>query len=59
MLDFTGKAKWYVMTLNFCASKHIRKFRDAWKKVEGTSQEDAMVKYYEKLLEVSHCCLGV
>ena len=27
--------------------------RDAWKGVEGTSQDDAMAKYVEKLLEVS------
>ena len=26
--------------------------RDAWKGVEGTSQDDAMAKYVEKLLEV-------
>ena len=32
--------------------------RDAWKGVEGTSNEDAMAKYVEKLLEVSPVCLS-
>ncbi|THH18494.1 hypothetical protein EW146_g2520 [Bondarzewia mesenterica] len=31
---------------------HFVGFRDAWKKVEGTSKEDAYAKYVEKLLEV-------
>ena len=59
LLDFTGKAKWYVQvrsskpTIRTAPSiEHIPVSRDAWKGVEGTSKEDAQAKYVEKLLEV-------
>ena len=53
MLDFVGKAKWYV-----CAPSHsiVRLIcsddRDAWKKLEGTSKETAQEEYVKKLIEV-------
>jgi len=53
MLDFTGKAKWYVGSdIWHYFQLTLLSFRDAWDSVKGTSKEDAMTKYVEALLQV-------
>lgn len=56
LLDFVGKAKWRVPLTVHVAYRLLADLscfrRDAWKSVEGTSKEEAMKVYVDKLVEV-------
>ncbi len=54
MLDFTGKAKWYVCNASFLSSIAYPPMdeRNAWNELGDKSKEDAEAEYVQKLKDV-------